>query len=67
MTETIHYECVSAKCGAGMEIYTDFNGNKRKHRVSFEANIGEFTFIKRGQLIPSIKCYKCENETLVKA
>lgn len=66
MTESITYECINAGCNAGMETYIE-DGIKKKHRVSFEANIGEFTFIKRGQLIPLIKCYKCKNETLVKA
>lgn len=68
MTEQIFYECLSAKCGAGMEIYTDSNGKKQKHKVSFEAKIGEFTHIKRGQLISNKECYKCEKVgTLVKA
>ena len=68
MKEQIFYECMSANCGAGMEIYTDFNGKKQKHKVSFEAKVGEFTHIKRGQLIPDKKCYKCDKlGTLVKA
>lgn len=67
MTEQIVYECTHSGCGAGMETYRDFNGNTQKHKVSFEANLGDFTAIKRGQMIPEKKCHKCELQTLIRA
>jgi len=64
LTKQIYCECHF--CRAGMEIYTDFNGKKGKHRVSFEVPIGEFIGIKKGDLIPGKKCYKCKKETLIR-
>jgi hypothetical protein len=66
MTEQIYYECTHAGCNAGMETYTDFNGNMQKHKVSFGATLGSFTAIKRGQMIPLKKCHKCELPTLIR-
>ena len=66
MTEQISYECTHSGCGAGMETYTDFNGNTQKHKVSLEVTLGVFTSIKRGQMIPNKKCHKCELPTLIR-
>jgi len=65
-TEKIYYESTGATCYAGMEIYNDFDGKAQKHRVSFEAPLGELTHIKKGQMIPDKKCYKCGNATLIR-
>jgi len=63
-TENINYECVS--CKSGMELYTDEHGVKRKHGTSFEAPIGRFTHVKKGNYILDKKCPNCEKETLIR-
>lgn len=63
-TEDIGIECTYCLCG--METFTDFNGVKRKHRVSFEADIGKFTHVKKGQFIPNKGCPACEKELLIR-
>ena len=65
-TENVFYECTESKCLAGMEMFTDFNGIKRRHRVSFEAPLAEYSHIKRGQFIPEMKCYKCRKKRLIR-
>ena len=65
-TEQIYYECTNSKCLAGMEVFTDTEGIKRRHRVSFEAKIGEFSHIKKGNYIPEIKCYSCGKQILIR-
>ena len=63
-TEDITIECTGCMCG--MEVFKDFNGIKRKHRVSFEAPLGKFTHIKKGQLVPNKNCPDCEKELLIR-
>ena len=66
MTEQIFYECVDSKCLAGMETFKYEDDTIGKHRVSFEAPIGEFTLIKKGQMLPNTKCYRCRKKTLIR-
>ena len=63
-TEQIHYECTS--CMSGMELYTDKEGVKRKHGVSFEAPLGKFSHIKKGNFIPEKACPDCEKDKLIR-
>lgn len=63
-TEDIYYECTG--CMAGMELFTDEHGIQRKHRTSFEADLGKFSQIKKGQFIPNKSCHNCEKETLIR-
>lgn len=63
-TEQITYECTN--CKSGMETYIDFNGVKRKHKISFEAPLGKFSHIKRDQLLPDKSCPDCEKEVLIR-
>ena len=65
-TKQIFVECINPLCLDGMEIYTDFDGKKGKHRVSFEVPIGMFIGVKKGQLVPDLKCRKCKKETLIR-
>ena len=63
-TEDIHYECTG--CMAGMEIYKSVHGDRRKHRTSFEAPLGKFSHIKKGNCIPDKVCHSCEKELLIR-
>ena len=63
-TKRLFVECLS--CKDGMEIYKDWNGSENKHKVSFEVPIGEFIGIKKGDMIPGLKCRKCKKETLIR-
>lgn len=63
-TENIFYECTG--CMAGMELFTDFEGVKRKHRISFEADLGQFSHVKKGQFVTNKSCPNCENEVLIR-
>lgn len=63
-TEDIKYECTG--CKAGMELYTDKEGVKRKHGISFESPLGKLTHIKKGNFIPDKLCHYCEEEKLIR-
>ena len=62
--ESIFYECTG--CMAGMELFTDFEGVKRKHRISFEADLGQFSHVKKGQFVPNKSCHNCQKELLMR-
>tara|TARA_R100001244_G_scaffold64380_1_gene53311 strand:+ start:1307 stop:1513 length:207 start_codon:yes stop_codon:yes gene_type:complete len=63
-TENIFYECTG--CMAGMELFADFEGVKRKHRISFEADLGKFFHVKKGQFVLNKSCPNCEKEVLIR-
>ena len=63
-TEQVYTECTA--CRSGMELFTDHNGIQRKHKTSFEAPLGKFTHIKKGQFIPEKKCSNCEKAVLIR-
>jgi hypothetical protein len=66
IADQIYYECTASNCLAGMEIFRDFNNKKKVHRVSFEAPVAKFSHIKKGNMIPGMKCYKCDQEKLIR-
>lgn len=63
-TEQIFTECTG--CLAGMELFKDTSGIQRKHKISFEADLGKFSHIKKGNYIPNKGCSYCEEELLIR-
>ena len=63
-TKELTTECIN--CKDGMGVYNNADGTKGQHRVSIEVPLREFAGVKVGELIPHLKCRRCDKEKLIR-